>query len=138
MRAAFEAAIDRNAINQVVYNGEFLAGNQWVNPKNPNYVAEYPIPKRDVAKAKALLAEAGKPNPQITLTVYANSESPQVGQVIQAMTKEAGFDVKLQAWTSPRRSMPPTRAITRRSSIPGAAARTRTATRSASCSARRR
>lgn len=97
VRAAFEAALDRNAINQVVYNGEFLAGNQWVNPKNPNYVAEYPIPKRDVAKAKALLAEAGKPNPQITLTVYANSESPQVGQVIQAMTKEAGFDVKIQA-----------------------------------------
>ena len=97
VRAALEAAIDRNAINQVVYNGEFLAGNQWVNPKNPNYVAEYPIPKRDVAKARALLAEAGKPNPQITLTVYADSESPRVGQVIQAMAKEAGFDVRIQA-----------------------------------------
>ena len=97
VRAAFEAAIDRNAINQVVFNGEFLAGNQWVNPKNPNYVEQYPIPKRDVAKAKALLAEAGKPNPKITLLIYANSEAPQVGQVIQAMAKEAGFDVKLQA-----------------------------------------
>ncbi len=97
VRAALEASLDRNAINQVVYNGEFLAGNQWVNPKNPNYVAEYPIPKRDVAKAKALLAEAGKPNPQITLTVYADSESPRVGQVIQAMAKEAGFDVRIQA-----------------------------------------
>lgn len=97
VRAALEASLDRDAINQVVYNGEFLAGNQWVNPKNPNYVAEYPIPKRDVAKAKALLAEAGKLNPQITLTVYADSESPRVGQVIQAMAKEAGFDVKIQA-----------------------------------------
>ncbi len=38
VRAAFEAAIDRNAITQVVYNGEYLAGNQWVSPKNPNYV----------------------------------------------------------------------------------------------------
>lgn len=97
VRAAFEAAIDRNAITQVVYNGEYLAGNQWVSPKNPNYVTEYPVPKRDVAKAKALLKEAGIEKPSITLMVYANNDAPQVGQVIQAMTREAGFDVKLQA-----------------------------------------
>ncbi|MGX7707180.1 ABC transporter substrate-binding protein [Methylobacterium sp. Gmos1] len=97
VRAAFEAAIDRNAITQVVYNGEYLAGNQWVSPKNPNYVTEYPVPKRDVAKAKALLKEAGIEKPSITMMVYANNDAPQVGQVIQAMTREAGFDVKLQA-----------------------------------------
>jgi peptide/nickel transport system substrate-binding protein len=97
VRAAFEAAIDRNAITQVVYNGEYLAGNQWVSPRNPNYVADYPVPKRDVAKAKALLKEAGIEKPAITLMVYANNDAPQVGQVIQAMTREAGFDVKLQA-----------------------------------------
>ncbi|GJD51839.1 Periplasmic dipeptide transport protein [Methylobacterium crusticola] len=97
VRAAFDAAIDRNAITQVVYNGEFLAGNQWVSPRNPNYVAEHPIPKRDVAKAKALLKEAGIEKPAITLMVYANSDAPQVGQVIQAMTKEAGFDIRIQA-----------------------------------------
>ncbi|KMO37940.1 ABC transporter substrate-binding protein [Methylobacterium aquaticum] len=97
VRAAFEAAIDRNAITQVVYNGEYLAGNQWVSPRNPNYVADYPVPKRDVAKAKALLKEAGIEKPAITLMVYANNDAPQVGQVIQAMTREAGFEVKLQA-----------------------------------------
>ncbi|MFH6785430.1 MULTISPECIES: ABC transporter substrate-binding protein [Methylobacterium] len=97
VRAAFEAAIDRNAITQVVYNGEYLAGNQWVSPKNPNYVTDYPVPKRDVAKAKALLKEAGIEKPSITMMVYANNDAPQVGQVIQAMTREAGFDVKLQA-----------------------------------------
>ena len=97
VRQALELSIDRNALNQVVFNGEFLAGNQWVSPKHPNYVKEYPVPKRDVAKAKALLAEAGQPKPQITLSVYANSEAPQVGQVIQAMAKEAGFDIKIQA-----------------------------------------
>ncbi|TNC11261.1 ABC transporter substrate-binding protein [Methylobacterium terricola] len=97
VRAAFEAAIDRNAITQVVYNGEYLAGNQWVSPKNPNYVTDYPVPKRDVAKAKALLKEAGIEKPAITMMVYANNDAPQVGQVIQAMTREAGFDVKLQA-----------------------------------------
>src|SRR3712207_3047148 len=34
VRRAFEAAIDREALNQVVYNGEYTVGNQWVSPKN--------------------------------------------------------------------------------------------------------
>lgn len=96
VRAAFDFAIDRNAINQVVFNGQFVPGNQWVSPQNPNYVHDFPIEKRNVAKAKALLAEAGIPKPSFTLLVYADSVSPQVGQVIQAMTKEAGFDIHLQ------------------------------------------
>ncbi|MGZ3340288.1 MAG: ABC transporter substrate-binding protein, partial [Reyranella sp.] len=32
VRRAFELSLDREAINQVVYNGEFMPGNQWVNP----------------------------------------------------------------------------------------------------------
>ena len=35
VRRAFELAIDRDALNQVVYNGEYTVGNQWVSPKNP-------------------------------------------------------------------------------------------------------
>ena len=53
-------------INQVVFNGEFVPGNQWVNPQNPYYQEKFPVPKRDVAKAKALLKEAGVTGP-ITL-----------------------------------------------------------------------
>ena len=53
------ARVDRDAINQVVFNGEFVPGNQWVSPQNPYYQEKFPIPKRDVAKAKALLKEAG-------------------------------------------------------------------------------
>src|SRR5437660_6008688 len=59
VRQAFEASIDRDAINQVAFNGEFMPGNQWVNPENPYYQKSLPVPKRDVAKAKALLKEAG-------------------------------------------------------------------------------
>ncbi|WP_029004736.1 ABC transporter substrate-binding protein [Azorhizobium doebereinerae] len=98
VRQAFDLAIDREALNQVVFNGENLPGNQWVSPQNPNYVKEFPLPKRDVAKAKALLKEAGVTLPvPVTLMVYTTNEGQQVGQVVQAMTKEAGFDVKLQA-----------------------------------------
>ena len=98
VREALELSIDRDAINQVVFNGEFLPGNQWVNPKNPNYVSSFPIPKRDVAKAKALLKEAGVTTPLVVnFTVFSDNLSQQSAQVIQAMAKEAGFDLKIQA-----------------------------------------
>ena len=59
VRQALDLSIDREAINQVVFNGEFTPGNQWVSPEHPYYQKAFPIPKRDVAKAKALLKEAG-------------------------------------------------------------------------------
>ena len=94
---AFELALDREAISQVVSNGEFMPGNQWVSPQNPMYQASVPIPKRDVAKAKALLAEAGVKTPYaLELMVPNNPETRQLAEVIQAMTKEAGFDVKIR------------------------------------------
>ena len=43
---------------QVVFNGEFVVGNQWINPTNLYYQQSFPVPKRDVVKAKALLKEA--------------------------------------------------------------------------------
>lgn len=97
VRQAFEAAIDRDAINQVVFNGEFTVGNQWVSPKNPYYQEKFPVPKRDVAKAKKLLEEAGLKAPvTIDFMVPNNPESRQVAEVIQAMTADAGFDVKIR------------------------------------------
>ena len=56
-----------------------------------------PIPKRDVARAKALLAEAGVPNPTFTLMTPTTSDAQKIAQVVQAMVKEAGFDVKIQS-----------------------------------------
>jgi peptide/nickel transport system substrate-binding protein len=97
VRQAFELSIDRDALNQVVFNGEFVPGNQWVSPSNPYYAKTTPIPKRDVAKAKALLKAAGQPSPSFTLMVPIGPENERVAQVVQAMSKEAGFDVKLQS-----------------------------------------
>ena len=59
VRKALELSLDRDAINQVVFNGEFVPGNQWISPENSYYQQSLPIPKRDVAKAKALIKEAG-------------------------------------------------------------------------------
>jgi peptide/nickel transport system substrate-binding protein len=59
VRQALEAAIDRKALSDV----ENLPGNQWVSPKSPYYQEKYPMPGRDVAKAKRLLADARVTNP---------------------------------------------------------------------------
>jgi peptide/nickel transport system substrate-binding protein len=97
VRQAFEAAIDRDAINQVAFNGEFMPGNQWINPENPYYQKSLPIPKRDVAKAKALLKEAGVTGPlTVDYMVPRGTENQQVAELVQAMAGEAGFDVKVR------------------------------------------
>ena len=97
VRQALDLSIDRAALNQVVFNGLFQPGNQWVAPGNPFYVKSLPVPGRDVAKAKQLLAEAKTPNVSFTLTVPTNPELLQAAQVIQSMAAEAGFDIKIQA-----------------------------------------
>ncbi len=97
VREAFELALDRDGIVQVVMENEATVGNQWVAPDNAYYAKNMPIPKRDVAKAKALLAEAGVPNPSFTLMTPTTSDAQKIAQVVQAMVKEAGFDVKIQS-----------------------------------------
>jgi len=97
VRRALELSIDRDALNQVVFNGEFVPGNQWINPTNFYYQQAFPIPKRDVAKAKALLKEAGVTGP-ITLDfmVPNGPETRAVAEVVQSMAAEAGFDLKIR------------------------------------------
>lgn len=97
VRQALEAAIDRKALSDVVFNGEVLPGNQWVSPKNPYFQEQFPVPGRDVAKARKLLAEAGVATPvAVDFMVPNNPESRQVAEVLQAMAGEAGFDMKIR------------------------------------------
>jgi peptide/nickel transport system substrate-binding protein len=97
VRQALDLAIDREAINQVVFNGEFTPGNQWVNPQHPYYQKAFPVRSRDLAKAKALLKEAGITGPiSVDFMVPKETEREAVAQVIQSMAAEAGFDLKIR------------------------------------------
>ena len=97
VRQALDLSIDREAINQVVFNGEFKPGNQWVNPDHPYYQKAYPIRQRDVARARALLKEAGVTPPvSVDLMVPKGAETEAVAQVIQSMASESGFDMKIR------------------------------------------
>ena len=97
VRAALEASIDRVALNQVVFDGQFIPSNQFEAPHSRYWDPDHPVPPRDVAKAKSLLQETGQPHPAFTLLVGNSPVEQQVGQVIQSMASEAGFDIKLQA-----------------------------------------
>jgi peptide/nickel transport system substrate-binding protein len=97
VRRALDLSIDREAVNQVVFNGEFTPGNQWVSPEHPYYQKAFPVPKRDIAKARALLKEAGVALPvSVDLMVPKGPENEAVAQVLQSMAAEAGFDLKIR------------------------------------------
>ena len=81
----------------MVFNGEFVPGNQWVSPEHPYYQKAFPVPKRDLAKAKALLKEAGVTLPvAVDFMVPKGAENEAVAQVIQSMAAKAGFDMKIR------------------------------------------
>src|SRR5215475_9454799 len=97
VRQALQAAIDREALNQVVFNGEFVPGNQWVSPENFYYQQALPVPKRDVAKAKALLKGAGVTTPfDVDFMVPKGAEPQAVAEVVQAMAAEIGINMKIR------------------------------------------
>ena len=97
VRQALELAIDREALNQVVFNGEYVVGNQWISPDKPYYQEKFPVPKRDVSKAKQLLQQAGVKTPvAVDFMVGNTTEAKASAEVIQAMAAEAGFDMKIR------------------------------------------
>jgi peptide/nickel transport system substrate-binding protein len=97
VREAFELSLDRDAIVKVAMEGEAQPGNQWVAPSNRYYGKSAPIPKRNVERAKQLLKEAGVPNPSFTLMTPTTSDAQRIAQIVQAMAKDAGFDIKIQS-----------------------------------------
>jgi peptide/nickel transport system substrate-binding protein len=96
VRQALDLAIDREALVKAVFNDEYIPGNQWVSPSNYYYNAKFPVKKRDVAKAKQLLREAGQPNLTFTLIVPPERDRQEAAQIIQAMLAEAGITMNLQ------------------------------------------
>jgi peptide/nickel transport system substrate-binding protein len=98
LRQAFDLSLDRDVINKVVFQGQYVPACTPISPVNP-LAPDIPCPSRDIAKAKQLVAQSGVPTPiPVTLVVEAaNSEATRLGTVIQSMAKEAGFDVNLKA-----------------------------------------
>src|SRR5262249_15689056 len=57
----------------------------------------FPVPKRDVAKAKALMKEAGVTTPfDVDFMVPKGAETQAVAEVMQAMAGEIGINMKIR------------------------------------------
>jgi peptide/nickel transport system substrate-binding protein len=97
VRKAFELAIDRTALLHVVFNDMYHPTAQGVPAGTPYADPTLTPPARDIAKAKALLKQAGVKTPFAVELIAPNQpDLSQVAEVIQAMTAEAGFDVKIR------------------------------------------
>jgi peptide/nickel transport system substrate-binding protein len=100
VREALELSIDRTALMQVVFDGEFTATNQPHAALSPWYAPAHPVPQRNIERAKKLLAEAGIPKPSFTLSVTSSPVEGHVAQVVQSMAADAGFDIKIEVLES--------------------------------------
>jgi peptide/nickel transport system substrate-binding protein len=95
LREAFEMSLDRAVINQVAFDGVFIPSNQPEAPGTPYYAKAFPVPPRDLARAKALVAESGLQRVPATLLISTDPLDNRVAQIVQAMAGEAGFDIKI-------------------------------------------
>jgi peptide/nickel transport system substrate-binding protein len=96
LRQAFDAAIDRQALSEVVFNGMYLPTVQAVPPSSPLYVKGLEAPARDIDKARALVRQSGVATPiAVTMMVPNTPDQAQVAEVIQSMVHDAGFEVKI-------------------------------------------
>jgi peptide/nickel transport system substrate-binding protein len=98
VRQAFDLAIDRAALVNVVYNSMYAPTVQAVPTSSPFYDAALKVPARDVAKAKALLKQAGVSLPvKLDLLAFNSPDILQAAEVIQSMAAEAGFEVHIKS-----------------------------------------
>ena len=95
LRQAFSLAIDRAALNQVAFDGQYVPSNQMEIPGSTYFDTDHPVPARDVEAAKKLLAAAGVSHVEFTMQVGTDPLDAQVAQIIQSMVKDAGFDMKI-------------------------------------------
>ncbi len=97
VREALELSIDREALNQVVWEGQYTPDCTPISPVSPFYDKSRKCPTRDIARAKKLLADAGLANGySFEMTVQNEPPQRRVGEVLQQMAKEAGFNISIQ------------------------------------------
>ena len=85
------------ALNQVAYDGQYTPGCTPISPNSAFYDKTHKCPARDVAKAKKLLADAGLAGGySFEMVIVNDPQQRRVGEVIQGMAKEAGFNISLR------------------------------------------
>jgi peptide/nickel transport system substrate-binding protein len=96
LRKAFELSLDRDVINRVVFDGSYVADCTPIPPGGP-WTLRVPCTHRDIAQARQLVSQSGERTPiPVTLMVQNSALQEQLGTIIQAMAKDAGFAVQVE------------------------------------------
>jgi peptide/nickel transport system substrate-binding protein len=97
VRAALKLLVDRERILKLVYNGfGQIANDQPIAPVYPYYCKDLPQRRRDVAKAKELLSQAGVPDLKVELHCSdALAGGVALATLYSQMAAEGGVTVKL-------------------------------------------
>jgi peptide/nickel transport system substrate-binding protein/oligopeptide transport system substrate-binding protein len=100
LRKAFNYAVDKDYLWNVLLPGANTAGRGIIPPGVPGYDADLPGYPHDEAKARSLLAQAGYPGgrglPPITLWVNTSEENRQIAQQVQADLKKVGVGIAIK------------------------------------------
>jgi peptide/nickel transport system substrate-binding protein len=97
VRQAIAYALDRKAIIDAAYNGYGTPIGSHLTPNDPGYVDLTGAYPHDVAKAKALLAEAGVKTPlSLGLVLPPVGYARDGGQVIASELAEIGIEAKIE------------------------------------------
>ncbi len=92
---AIKWAIDYEAIAKNITPNQWVVGQGFLPVGLPGAMTDKPF-KKDVAKAKALLAEAGYPNGfSISMDFYSSAPSADIAQALQADLASIGIKVNL-------------------------------------------
>ena len=98
VRQALKAATDRGAILKGAIGGFGVTGQDTpIGPSYGEFYLDLPEPKRDVEKARRLLAEAGYADGlNITLITQSSSPVPSIAAIWKEQMAEAGVNVEIQ------------------------------------------
>ncbi|WP_454857227.1 ABC transporter substrate-binding protein [Rhizobium binxianense] len=97
VRQALNMAINKERITRIL-NGRATAANQPLPPLMPGYDKSFTGYAYDVAKAKALLAEAGYPDGFETVLYSTNTDpQPRIAQAIQQDLAAVGVKAEVRA-----------------------------------------
>lgn len=98
VRQAMALTVDRATMVDFVTEGFGTPGNDTALNSAYRFHADLPMKKPDIARAKALLAEAGYPN-GLSATLVASDrpgQRTQLAVALREMAKPAGFDIKVE------------------------------------------
>jgi peptide/nickel transport system substrate-binding protein len=98
VRQALMYAVDKDVVSKVAYfNTGSPAYGAVPPPVRWAFDADFKPYKRDIAKAKQLLADAGHPDGvAFAITVVASPLQLRIAQIIQVQAQEAGFKVSVR------------------------------------------